>query len=111
MLTVAAIRRPLRTIVATANAARTRSAAMAASAAVLGRSATNSSPPRRPMMSVARNVSRDLGEVLQHCIAGRVPASVVDGLEVVEVENEHADGRHAIATADRDEAAGGFKES
>ena len=59
----------------------------------------------------AERLAHDFGKELQHCVTGRVSASVVNGLEVVEVEDEHADGRHAIATADRDEAAGGFKES
>jgi hypothetical protein len=59
----------------------------------------------------AERLARDLGKVLQHRIAGRMSAFVVDGLEVIEVEGEHADGRHAIPTADRNQAAGGFKES
>ena len=112
MLTVAAIRRPLRTI---AGDGKRCTHALGRNGG-FGCGAWQESDEFLAAQAAdnvggAERLARDLGEELQHCITGRVSASVVDGLEVVEVEDEHADGRHAIPTADRDQAAGGFKES
>ena len=53
----------------------------------------NSSPPSRPIRSVCAQVRlRDLGEdLLRHLVAGGVAEAVVDRLEMVEVDQQHAD--------------------
>ena len=42
----------------------------------------------------ARDATQLGGDTLQHGVTGGVPASVVDGLEVIEVDEDHAE-RHA----------------
>ncbi len=77
---------------AASKARRTRSAAMPASARVLGNSAMNSSPPSRPMTSLARKVFFTT-DANRWSVASPVwwPMRVVDRLEVIEVERQHAD--------------------
>ena len=66
-------------------------------------STTSSSPPKRATVSSARSVeaTASRGEP-QHLVAARVPEAVVDGLEAVEVEEEHGQRRVlALLAADR----------
>ena len=65
----------------------------------------NSSPPKRAAVSAARTLAGDaLRDLEQDPVAGRVAEAVVDGLEVVEVDEQH---RHpdAVAQGPRDRVA------
>ena len=80
-------------------AARTRSAiSSAASISVSGSRTANSSPPLRPAKSLARSTPRSVAPTFaQHLVPHRVPALVVDLLEVVEVEQEQGERRLVVA--------------
>ena len=76
----------------------TRSAIASGSSSDSMRSAStaNSSPPNRAAVSRSRAVREALGDVPQQLVAGGVPERVVDGLEVVEVDEQH---REKLAVA------------
>ncbi len=76
----------------------------ACSSSVCARITPNSSPPRRPTMSLDRMLSRStVGDVAQRRVAGGVAMRVVDLLHVVDVEIDDA-RRHAIAVGEGDHA-------
>ena len=109
MLTVAPISWPEITTPAAWNAARTRSATSAASAALPGMIAANSSPPSRPITSVGAHVGgRGRGEHLERVVADGMAEAVVDRFELVEIEHQHAD-RLRLARALRDQRVGRFE--
>ena len=59
-----------------------------------GTTTTNSSPPNRPTRSDGAQHRGDaVGDERQDLVARRVPEGVVDQLEVVEVDEQHADPR------------------
>src|SRR4051812_45685342 len=74
-----------------------RASPSAAASSTCSQTTTNSSPPRRVTVSAGRTTDRSR-ELDEHGIARRVPVRVVDLLEVVEVDEDHA---RVAALADR----------
>ena len=69
---------------------------------------TNSSPPKRTTVSLSRAPGPEApGQLLQHPVAGRMAEAVVDQLEVVDVEEQHADPRARCARRRPGPARGG----
>ena len=65
----------------------------------------NSSPPRRASRSVSRSaVDSDCGHLLQQLVADPVAERVVDVLEAVEVDEQHADAAARCASPARSPA-------
>ena len=75
------------------------SAACAESFTLSSRTA-NSSPPKRATVSVGRTAIRSRRrDLLQHLVSGRVAEAVVDGLEVVQIDEDDSDVREAALRA------------
>ena len=65
----------------------------------------NSSPPNRAAVSAARTLARDaLGDLEQDPVADGVTEAVVDGLEVIEIDEQHGHP-DAVAQRPRDRVA------
>src|SRR5260370_24553094 len=71
---------------------RSRSATKVATpTSVSGMTTTNSSPPiAAGEIDAAHRLPQPLGELLEHVVAGGMAVGVVDGLEEVDVEHQHA---------------------
>src|SRR5262249_19820 len=92
MLTVASSRQPATDTPATWNARRTRSAAIDASSTVPGKTAANSSPPRRPRTSEARRLVLAVAPNTRSASSPTPwPKAVVDRLKAVEIEHHDGD--------------------
>ena len=84
------------------SARRIRAAASAASAepATPSSRTANSSPPKRATVSVGRTaILQPAADLLEHLVARGVAEAVVDGLEVVEVDEHDRDLRNAAPGA------------
>ena len=59
----------------------------------------------------AKRFPRNIGEEFQDRVAARMPVSVVDRFELIEIKGQNADRRHAAAAGGCHQAGRSFKES
>ena len=111
MLTVAASGQPATVPAAAWNAARTRSAAIVASASDAGQHGDEFlAAEARDHVRCAHVAARGSGEHAQRLVADGMAEAIVDRLEVIEVEHQHAH-RLALLGLARDELVGGGEEA